>query len=109
MERLTYRINDRVCYHRNNDDDFASDAQMLAERLAEYEDLEEQGLLVKLNGIREIAKTERNKAIDDFLHNAEVKIYDRILQNQARLEFASGLSVANRMLDEVAEKMKITI
>ena len=48
----------------------------------------------------------RAKAIDEFLHNAETKICDRILQNQARLDFASGLSVANRILDEVAEQMK---
>ena len=48
----------------------------------------------------------RAKAIDEFLHNAETKICDRILQNQARLDFASGLSVANRILDEIAEQMK---
>lgn len=48
----------------------------------------------------------RAEAIDEFLHNAETKICDRILQNQARLDFASGLSVANRILDEVAEQMK---
>ena len=48
----------------------------------------------------------REKVIDEFLHNAETKICDRILQNQARLDFASGLSVANRILDEVAEEMK---
>lgn len=48
----------------------------------------------------------RAKAIDEFLHNAEVKICDKILQNQSRLDFASGLSVANRMLDEIAEQMK---
>lgn len=47
-----------------------------------------------------------NKAIDEFLHNAEVKICDRILQNQANLDFASGLAVANRILDEIAEQMK---
>ena len=56
---------------------------------------------------KETSETEiRNKAIDEFLHNAEVKICDRILQNQSRLEFASGLAVANRMLDEIAEQMK---
>lgn len=53
-----------------------------------------------------IFKDGYNKAIDEFLHNAEVKITDRILQNQARLDFASGLAVANRLLDEVAEQMK---
>lgn len=56
--------------------------------------------------IKKAKRTARNKAIDEFLHNAEVKIYDRILQNQSRLDFASGLSVANRMLDEIAEQMK---
>ena len=48
----------------------------------------------------------RNRVIDEFLHNAETKICDRILQNQARLDFASGLSVANRIIDEIAEQMK---
>ena len=48
----------------------------------------------------------RAKVIDEFLHNAETKICDRILQNQARLDFASGLSVANRIIDEIAEQMK---
>lgn len=56
--------------------------------------------------MEEYAQEIRAKAIDEFLHNAEVKIYDKILQNQARLEFASGLSVANRMLDEIAEMLK---
>ena len=56
--------------------------------------------------IAELVKTEREKAIDEFLHNAETKIYDRILQNQFRIDFASGLSVANRMLAEIAEQMK---
>ena len=60
----------------------------------------------KLKEIRDTEQEIRNKAIDEFLHNAEVKIYDRILQNQDRLEFASGLAVANRMLDEIAEQMK---
>jgi arginine repressor len=46
------------------------------------------------------------KAIDDLLHNAEVKIYDTILQNLARINFASGLATANRMLEEIAEQMK---
>ena len=48
----------------------------------------------------------RNKAIDDFLHNAESKITDVILQHQGQLDFASGLAVANRMLEEIAEQMK---
>ena len=58
------------------------------------------------SSFEEIVVNARAKAIDDFLHNAETKICDRILQNQARLDFASGLSVANRILDEVAEQMK---
>lgn len=48
----------------------------------------------------------RDDVIDEFLHKAETRIYDRILQNQSRLHFASGLAVANRMLDEIAEEMK---
>lgn len=60
----------------------------------------------RLEELEKENKEIRAKAIDEFLHNAETKICDRILQNQARLDFASGLSVANRILDEVAEKMK---
>lgn len=48
----------------------------------------------------------RNKVIDEFLHNAETKITDMILQHQGQLDFASGLAVANRMLDEIAEQLK---
>ena len=58
------------------------------------------------NLMKEHDKEIRAKAIDEFLHNAETKICDRILQNQARLDFASGLSVANRIIDEIAEQMK---
>lgn len=56
--------------------------------------------------IADMVQGEREKAINEFLHNAETKIYDRILQNQFRIDFASGLSVANRMLAEIAEQMK---
>ena len=63
-------------------------------------------LNVQANAIKLYEQESRNKAIDEFLHNAEVKIYDKILQNQSRLDFASGLSVANRMLDEIAEQLK---
>ena len=59
--------------------------------------------------IRELSKENkeiRNKAIDEFLHKAEVKITDMILRHQGRIDFASGLAVANRMLDEIAEQMK---
>lgn len=63
--------------------------------------IDEKVAQIKLD-IQEI----RNQAIDEFLHNAETKICDRILQNQARLDFASGLSVANRIIDEIAEQMK---
>lgn len=62
----------------------------------------EEHFVPKINHEKEI----RAKAIDEFLHNAEEKICDRILQNQARLEFASGLAVANRMLEEIAEQLK---
>lgn len=48
----------------------------------------------------------RAKAIDEFLHLAEVKITDAILQRQSQLNFASGLCYANRLLDEVAEQLK---
>ena len=56
--------------------------------------------------IKELARNERAKAIDEFLHNAESKITDVILQHQGQLDFASGLAVANRMLEEIAEQMK---
>ena len=60
----------------------------------------------RLEELEKENKEIRAKVIDEFLDNAETKICDRILQNQTRLDFASGLSVANRILDEIAEQMK---
>lgn len=48
----------------------------------------------------------RNKAIDDFVKVCEKKFTDMILSHQGQLDFASGLAVANRMLDDVAEQLK---
>lgn len=48
----------------------------------------------------------RNKTIDEFLHNADVKITDIILNHKRQLDFIAGLAFANILIDEIAERMK---
>lgn len=53
-----------------------------------------------------IAEDSYKKAIDDFLHTAEIKIADMILKHQDQINFASGLVCSNHLLDEIADQLK---
>lgn len=53
-----------------------------------------------------IAEDSYKKAIDDFLHTAEIKIADMILKHQDQINFASGLACSNHLLDEIAGQLK---
>ena len=53
-----------------------------------------------------IAEDSYKKAIDDFLHTAEIKIADMILKHQDQINFASGLACSNHLLDEIADQLK---
>ena len=48
----------------------------------------------------------RNKAIDEFAEKLNKKITEFILEHKNNLDFASGISVAWNMVDEIAEQMK---
>ena len=61
---------------------------------------------VQANAIKHYEQESRNKAIDEFLHKAEDKLYDSILKNQLNIGFVSGLSVARILLNGLAAKMK---
>ena len=46
------------------------------------------------------------KAIDDFAEALNKKISEFVLEHKDNLDFASGISVAWNMVDEIAEQMK---
>ena len=47
-----------------------------------------------------------NKAIDEFVEKLNKKISEFVLQHKDNLDFASGISVAWNIIDEIAEQMK---
>lgn len=48
----------------------------------------------------------RNKVIDEFAETLNKKISEFVLEHKDNLDFASGISVAWNMVDEIAEQMK---
>lgn len=66
------------------------------------------------DGIAEVSTTEldvmfkeiRNQAIDEFAEQLNKKISEFVLEHKDNLDFASGISVAWNMVDEIAEQMK---
>ena len=78
MERLTERI-DNVPDGESGVWVKQHDYISAAEKLADYEDAEEQGLLLRLkcktgddiNSLEELIANARNKAIDDFIHECD--------------------------------------
>lgn len=55
---------------------------------------------------KELHNRAYTEGVNDFVKECEKRLTDMILQHQDRLDFASGLAVANRILDEVAEQLK---
>lgn len=47
-----------------------------------------------------------NKAIDEFAEKLNTKIREFVLEYKDNLDFASGISVAWNMVDEIAEQLK---
>ena len=64
--------------------------------LAEYQEI----------GTVEELKEIRAKAIDEFAEALNKKISEFVLEHKDNLDFASGISVAWNMVDEIAEQMK---
>ena len=58
------------------------------------------------DSLKEYEKEVRNKAIDDFAERLNKKIGDFVLEHKDNLDFASGISVAWNMVDEIAEQLK---
>lgn len=48
----------------------------------------------------------RDKVIDEFAEALNNKISEFVLQHKDNLEYASGISVAWNIIDEIAEQMK---
>ena len=62
---------------------------------------------IQYNNCIKLLAEERNKAIDDFSEKANKKISDFVLEHKDNLDFASGISVAWSIIDEIAEQMKV--
>ena len=54
----------------------------------------------------EYDKKIRNKTIEEFAEKCNQKITEFILEHQQQLTFASGVSVAWNIIDEIADNMK---
>ena len=97
---------------RTNDGKLAEEHEQLAEWLEELKKLKAENAYLHcemqaIGATMDMFETEiRNKAIDDFAKECEKRLTDMILQHQGQLDFASGLAVANRVLDDVSEKLK---
>lgn len=48
----------------------------------------------------------RNKALDEFAERLNSKISDFVLEHKDNIDFASGISVAWNLVDEIAEELK---
>lgn len=66
-------------------------------------DAEYQAFIKKMDGHD---KAIRAKAIDEFAQAANKKITEFVLAHKDNLDFASGISVAWSIIDEIAEQMK---
>ena len=58
------------------------------------------------SSFEEIVANARAKAIDEFAETLNKKISEFVLEHKDNLDFASGISVAWNMVDEIAEQMK---
>ena len=47
----------------------------------------------------------RQQAVEELIRRTENKTYKKILDNQYRMELCTGLSVANRYIEEAAAEM----
>ena len=103
MERLTERI-DNVPDGESGVWVKQHDYISAAEKLADYEDAEEQGLLLRLkcktgddiNSLEELIANARNKAIDDFV---------RFANTMPTVESEDG-TIRPMWLEEIAEQLK---
>ena len=60
----------------------------------------------ELEQLKVTIKAARAKAIDDFVEKLDKKITDFILEHKSQLTFVSGVSMAWKFVDEIAEQLK---
>jgi hypothetical protein len=74
------------------------DCKICVHYVCDYEDIQNVDVITE----QEI----RNQAITEFAERLNSKISDFVLEHKDNLEFASGISVAWSLIDEIAEQMK---
>ena len=113
MERLTERI-DNVPDGESGVWVKQHDYISAAEKLADYEDAEEQGLLLRLkcktgddvSSFEELIANARNKAIDDFVKALQEKIEKDLANPDLALECKKCGIWKNYDIKEIAEQLK---
>lgn len=74
------------------------DCKICAHYVCDYEDIQNVDVITE----QEI----HNQAITEFAERLNSKISDFVLEHKDNLEFASGISVAWSLIDDVSEQMK---
>ena len=102
MKRLTYMSNNDVRIKTNS-------VEELARKLAEYEDLEERGLLLRLyHKVEDCNKTEISMLIEQIIkaiYNSAINDFVRFVNDMPLVETEDG-DIRPMSLEEMAEQLK---